>query len=148
MRKTPLKNKGKGLKKTGFFKFGDNSTLGLVKKPIRGAYKALKKQSDKYVEGKEERIENGRKMMELFNLHWETHPDKKCESCGVQLWGENLTLYHEHLLPKGNLKYKHLSLEIDNLFLICPPCHALSTGGIFLPKHLEAIEKAKKQFNL
>lgn len=85
------------------------------------------------------------KMYALFDLHWDTHPDKKCESCGKQLWGENLTIYHDHLLEKS--VYPEFMYEIDNLFLVCLDCHTKKPSKP-TEKHLEAIEQAKKRFNI
>lgn len=85
------------------------------------------------------------KMYALFDLHWDTHPDKKCESCGKQLWGENLTIYHDHLLEKS--VYPELMYAIDNLFLVCLDCHTKKPSKP-TENHLEAIEQAKKRFNI
>lgn len=110
--------------------------------------KSLAKKSKKFLEGVEARQEEGRKMLELFQLHWDTHPDKKCEVCDKQLYGENLTIYHEHLLDKGIQRYEHLKFEIDNLALVCGTCHACKTAGFPLPRHQELIEEAKIRFNV
>lgn len=149
-KKSGLKKGNNSLKKSGFrFKFGDTNTLGLgnsPKKPIRSAYKSLKKQSNKHVEGKEQRIEDGIKMMKLFDLHWNTHPDRKCEACGVQLCGDNLTLYHDHLVPKS--KFEVFKFDIDCLFLCCGTCHTMKESGFPLNPHKKAIEEFKLKHNL
>lgn len=79
-------------------------------------------------------------MFALYDEHWDNHPDKKCEACGKQLYGENNTMYHDHLLEKSD--YPELMYEIDNLFLACPDCHARKNH----PNHLKAIEDAKIRF--
>lgn len=86
------------------------------------------------------------KMYMLFDLHWDNHPDKKCESCGVQLWGENLTIYHDHLLEKS--VYPELMYNIENLFLACFKCHSLKGNGSPTEKHLQAINEAKIKFKV
>lgn len=82
-------------------------------------------------------------MVELFEVHWDTHKDRCCESCGVQLYSNNLC-YHDHLLPKS--KYPELTLEIDNLFLCCMSCHNKKEMGFPTEKHNEAINNAKIKF--
>lgn len=84
-------------------------------------------------------------MIQIFEHHWIEHPDKCCESCGKQLWGENKTYYHDHLLPKN--KYPHLTLEIENLFLCCLDCHSKKELGNPSEKHKIAIEQAKLTFD-
>lgn len=82
----------------------------------------------------------------LFDLHWECHPDRKCESCGEQLWGENLTIYHDHLLEKS--VYEEYMYDIENLFLACLRCHTLKGNGNPTEKHLQAINEAKKRYEI
>ena len=85
---------------------------------------------------------NREKMFELYDLHWSTHPDKKCEICGKQLWGENNTMYHDHILEKSS--YPELMYEIDNLALCCPNCHANKC----YETHEKLIEQAKERFGI
>lgn len=86
------------------------------------------------------------KMFALYDLHWDTHPDKKCESCGKQLYGENLTLYHDHLLEKS--VYPQYAYDLDNLFLCCSKCHSAKSMKNPTPTHLKAIKKAYEERNI
>ena len=82
-------------------------------------------------------------MFDLYNEHWDNHPNKKCEACNEQLWGSNNTMYHDHLLEKSD--YPELMYEIDNLFLCCPDCHARKKSNPH-PNHTKAIEDARIRF--
>mgnify|MGYP003452238504 FL=1 len=82
----------------------------------------------------------GYSLADIFNEHWDNHPTKQCEACNKQLYGENKTYYHDHLLDKS--KHPQLALDMDNLFLCCMDCHSAKTSGFPRPKHKEAIEQA------
>ncbi len=86
-------------------------------------------------------------MWEMFELHWSSKPHI-CENCNTPLWGENKSLYHDHLLEKGTEKYKHLKYEIGNLFLCCWECHTNKGNGYPGKKHQQAIQNAKIKYNL
>lgn len=96
---------------------------------------------------KDMRKAEGEAMMELFTRHWDNSPHR-CESCGCILKGENNTMYHHHLLPKGVAKYKHLRYEIDNLMLLCVQCHSAHENGYSSPAIQTETEWAKVRFNI
>lgn len=123
LRRTPLKRTQKPLKRT---------KLSKGSKTLKRGFEAKNGQETN-------------QMWELFELHWNTHPDKKCEACGKQLFGENLTVYHDHLLEKGVDRFEYLAYDIDNLFLCCWECHTAKGNGFPLPKHKAAIEAALKK---
>lgn len=81
---------------------------------------------------------------EFYNSLWDNHPTKKCDSCSVQLWGENLSLYHDHLIEKSvrpDLRY-----EPKNMALVCTNCHSSKSMGNPTKEHLELINRAKELF--
>lgn len=92
------------------------------------------------------------KMWNLFEQHWlvKTKQGGKhyCESCQEPIYGENKSLYHDHLLEKGNPRYEHLKYELGNLFLCCWSCHDNKGRGYGSDKHKQAIEQAKVRFNV
>lgn len=121
-RKTPLKRKT-ALKRGSW----DNTPK-----------KTLKRRKD--TAKRQETIDKDR---EFFTMLWETHPTKKCDSCGVQLFGENLTLYHDHLLDKRD--YPELRYKKENMALVCGTCHTNKSRGFPTDKHLELIKRAKQK---
>lgn len=80
----------------------------------------------------------------LIQKWWDEMKDRRCQACGKKIWGENKTLYWDHLLDKA--KYPEFDLEKNNHFFCCWDCHTEKGNGFPKPKHLEAIEKAKEQF--
>ena len=86
-------------------------------------------------------------MWKLFDLHWQIKAHI-CQACGDPIWGDNLSIYHDHLLEKGNEKYEHLKYEIENLFLVCWECHTKKGNGFPMPLHKKAIEEVKIKFNV
>jgi hypothetical protein len=84
------------------------------------------------------------KMREFFNSLWEKLPKvKKCRACGKRIFGENLTIYWDHLLEKEI--FPQFKYEPKNMFFCCPDCHTEKSNGFPKPLHLQAIEKAKKE---
>ena len=69
---------------------------------------------------KQESKEDIEKMYLLFEKHWNSKVHK-CENCGCNIYGENLSIYHHHILPKS--KYEEFALNIKNLILLCLKCH-------------------------
>jgi len=108
--------------------------------------KRLKLQSDRHKEGKEQRILDGLRMMQLFEEHWNSHPNKKCEVCDKQLYGDNNTMYHDHALEKS--KWKNLKFEIDNLILVCPDCHSSKWTPKMSEKYKQLIIEIKKHYGI
>lgn len=78
----------------------------------------------------------------LFSL-WKKMPyTKKCRSCGTKIWGEFLTLYFDHLLPKK--KYPKFEFEEKNIYFCCGECHSKKENGFPTVNHKNAMEKAKE----
>lgn len=136
LKRTPIKKTGNTLKRTGMLKNTPN-------------------RDPKYLADRKAESE---KMWELFNRHWEKTwcrdkitNDKllhRCESCDTAIWGENKSLYHHHILEKGNSRYEHLKYEIGNLMLLCEPCHTRTTNGYPSDKIKEVTAETKKLFNI
>lgn len=115
-----------GLKRTGL-----NSRGNLRRKSIQPKQKSFN-------------VERHTKDWDFFDMLWEKHPDRKCESCNKQLFGENLSMYHDHLIEKSerdDLRYNPL-----NMALVCGDCHASKSRGHPTEKHQELINKAKRRF--
>ena len=107
--------------------------------------KGLRKQSEKYKEGKEDRIAYGERMMQLFEEHWNSYERKECFACGKPIWGENLTIYSDHLIEKSYLKKinrEDLIFDLRNLVLVCGDCHTNKTNAN--EKYQAAIDNAYK----
>jgi 5-methylcytosine-specific restriction endonuclease McrA len=128
-RKTPLKRSG---------------TLSRESSKLSGGGPIKRKQ--KTQAEKDQQSADIERMRKLFEEHWEKKPHK-CEQCGTGIWGENKTLYHHHLLPKGLDRYEHLKYEYSNLMMLCWQCHANvdSNPG---DKVIERTEQAHKQFGV
>lgn len=137
----------------------------LKRKSIPHTGTTLKRKSIKKKPLTAEEIEQNRverdKMWDLFNRHWELKKkwvivdqcgneslQRVCESCSNVLWGENKSLYHHHILEKGNAKYEHLKYEIDNLMLLCEPCHSKTTNGHPSEKIKQKTEETKRKYNI
>ncbi len=67
-----------------------------------------------------------------------------CESCGLWLGNEPLSIFFDHLLEKS--KYEQFALMEENIFLCCYNCHSKKTNGFPTEKHKKAIEQAKIKF--
>ena len=67
-----------------------------------------------------------------------------CESCGLWLGNEPLSIFFDHLLEKS--KYEQFALMEENIFLCCGDCHTKRHLGYPTIKHLSAINKAKEYF--
>ncbi len=98
-----------------------------------------------------EEIETNRqeqlKLWAFFTLLWRKLPAvKTCWNCGKRIFGENLTIYWDHLLPKAD--YPELKYEEENMFFCCADCHTNKGNGFPGEKHKAAIEKAKQTFNI
>jgi 5-methylcytosine-specific restriction endonuclease McrA len=103
----------------------------------------MKRMSDKRKAILEEKRGETEKMWGLFDYLWSKLPkQKKCQSCGGIIRGENLSLYWDHLLEKS--KYPEFMLEEENIFFVCGDCHTQKTNGFPTPRHQMAIDRAKK----
>ncbi len=75
---------------------------------------------------------------------WSKRPHV-CFNCGKDLGERPLTLYFDHILEKGNLRYEHLRHNEDNICLLCWDCH---TNKSLLPKLVDLREKTKEKFDV
>jgi len=124
-------------------KLGKGKSTGLKSTfPLRKT--SLKKSKGKSIEQKKQEKEDLERMWNLFNQIWDELPDiKQCSACGGRIYGQNSSIYHDHLMPKH--LYPELKYEKRNLFFCCSECHGNRENGFPHPKHLEAINKAKKE---
>ena len=109
------------------------------------------KSRPKTPEEKQQQSEDIEKMHQLFERHWILEWRgcfHQCENCGTVIYGEDKTLYHHHLLEKGIARYEHLKYEIDNLMLLCEPCHTRTSNGYPGEKVIERTNQAHKQFGV
>lgn len=85
------------------------------------------------------------KLWSLYNELWEALPKKKhCSSCGKQIYGENKSIYWDHLLDKS--KFPELMYEAWNLYFVCGDCHSQKSMGHPTRKHQAAIDQAKENY--
>lgn len=130
-RKKPLE-KGKGLKKTPLV-----AKRSIMKKsPIKKKQKSVEKIQEEKEEGT---------IMKLFmQTLWEKLPTiKKCWGCGGRIYGDNLTIYWDHLLEKS--LFPQFKYEEKNMFFCCFQCHTKKGNGFPVEEHRKAIEKAKQE---
>lgn len=86
--------------------------------------------------------ENTIKMHQFLLTIWKKMPNsKKCRSCGQKIYGEFLTVYFDHLLPKK--KYPEFEFEEKNIYFCCGLCHNKKENGFPNEDHSNAILKAK-----
>jgi len=109
----------------------------------------------------QENKESRDRMWELFEKHWDLEQrwvivdryksksvQRMCENCGDIIWGQNLSIYHHHILEKGIERYEHLKYEIENLMLLCGDCHTSVTNGYPGENVKIATEEAHKRFGV
>lgn len=76
---------------------------------------------------------------------WDKMPkNKKCSSCGCNIWGEFKTIYFDHLLEKS--RYEELEFEEENIYFCCGDCHTLKGNGFPTENHKKAIDGARARF--
>jgi hypothetical protein len=124
------------LKRTGPLKRG---TETLKRSPLKRKRKteAVRKQEQTDIA----------RMFGLYTEHWDSK-EKVCASCGDPIYGECKSLYHHHLLEKGLSRYEHLKYEIENLMMLCEPCHTDVNSGYPSQRVIEETNKAHKKFNV
>lgn len=103
--------------------------------------KDLKKITEKQVEKNKIKAEETKKLHQFMYDWWSKQSPKVCWSCDSKLGNKFYTYMVDHLLPK-NL-YKNLEFKEENFFLCCLKCHSSKENGFPMPKHKEAIGKAK-----
>jgi 5-methylcytosine-specific restriction endonuclease McrA len=64
-----------------------------------------------------------------------------CESCGLWLGNEPLSIFFDHLLEKS--KYPEFALMENNIYLCCGECHTKKTNGFPTENHKKAIKNIK-----
>jgi len=140
MKRSSIQRTGKGLKRSGTLSRGSGKLSGGG--PI--------KRKQKTQAEKDQQSADIERMWKLFDEHWKLKGEgliyRMCESCQDSIWGENKSLYHDHLLEKS--RYPELKYEMDNLALVCTECHTKKTAGSPTEKHRGLIEQAKKRFNI
>lgn len=105
---------------------------------------SINKVSEKQKEKNIKKKENTKILHNWFNVLWEKLPrDKYCSICSTPIYGENLSIYWDHLLEKS--QYPQFELDERNICFCCGDCHTRKTNGSPLPKHKELIEQAKKE---
>ena len=83
-------------------------------------------------------------MWQFYKYLWNKAKGKrKCQICSIPLCGENLSIYHEHLLEKST--WPQFKYEEKNMILICSDCHSLKTNGFPKEIHKIFIENARKE---
>lgn len=86
--------------------------------------------------------EFSKKLHAWFQELWDgmTLP-RKCMICEKKIYGENRTIYWDHLIEKANRK--DIAFEKWNIIFVCDDCHTNRHNGIIPLKYLEWIEFAK-----
>lgn len=79
----------------------------------------------------------------LFEEIWQERKHN-CQSCGKYLGNTYTAINFDHLIPKS--KRKDLTLEKDNILLVCADCHWIKENGLATAKHRKYIEKAKLKY--
>lgn len=114
------------------------SCSSILNPPKKISYKSAK-QKIKDIEKKEYTS----KQFSMFYDIWAKRRHY-CESCGLWLGNEPLSIFFDHLLEKS--KYEQFALMEENIFLCCYNCHSKKTNGFPTEKHKKAIEQAKIKF--
>lgn len=81
-----------------------------------------------------------------FKMFYDIWAKKRhyCESCGLWLGNEPLSIFFDHLLEKSI--YKEFALLEENIYLCCGECHTKKTNGFPTENHKKAINHTKKLF--
>ena len=109
----------------------------------KGINKVSEKQKKKNIEKKE----NTEILHRWFDILWKKLPGNKlCTICNTPIYGENLSIYWDHLILKS--KYPEFALEEDNIVFLCGDCHTNRTNGFPHPKHQKLIEEAEEKFGI
>lgn len=110
-----------------------------INPPKKIQYKSAK-QKIKDVEKKE----YTNKQFEMFYNIWSKRRHY-CESCGLWLGNEPLSIFFDHLLEKST--HKEFALIEDNIYLCCSTCHSMKSNGFPTERHKQAIENFKNKVN-
>lgn len=102
--------------------------------------KPIKKVSEKGKIKRQEKAALFHEDVEFYLSVWEIKYPHKCYNCDKEL-SQPLLLYFDHILEKGNEKYKHLRYEILNICYLCWVCHTDKSNGILSDK-LKALRES------
>lgn len=80
------------------------------------------------------------KQFEMFYNIWSKRRHY-CESCGLWLGNEPLSIFFDHLLEKS--KYPEFALVENNIYLCCGECHTKKTNGFPTENHKKTIKNIK-----
>lgn len=109
--------------------------------PLRRKFKPIKKKSDKQKEKDIEDAERTLRLHQWFQELWDNLPEeKRCTVCKKRIFGDNSTIYWDHLIEKQNRW--DIAFELWNILFVCGDCHTKRNNGFPLPKHKEFIKKA------
>ena len=87
-----------------------------------------------------EKKEYTNKQFEMFLNIWSKRRHY-CESCGLWLGNEPLSIFFDHLLEKS--VYKEFALLEENIYLCCGECHTKKTNGFPTENHRKTIKNIK-----
>ena len=87
-----------------------------------------------------EKKEYTNKQFEMFLNIWSKRRHY-CESCGLWLGNEPLSIFFDHLLEKSI--YKEFALLEENIYLCCGECHTKKTNGFPTENHRKTIKNIK-----
>jgi hypothetical protein len=83
------------------------------------------------------------RLQELYDKLWLKLPRRKtCSCCGTVIYGDNKTIYWDHILDKS--VYPDFALEEWNLLFVCGDCHAQKSMGHPTEKHQKIIAEVKE----
>lgn len=114
---------------------------------VEGKKSSISQISEKQKEKNIVKKENTEILHNWFNTLWKKLPQNKyCTICNKTIYGDNLSIYWDHLVLKS--KYPEFALEEDNIVFLCGACHAKRTNGFPHPKHQKLIDEAEKRFGI
>lgn len=109
--------------------------------PIKRSFKPIKKVSEKQKEKNTEDAERTKKLHLWFQELWDKMPYYKyCSICNTPIYGENNSIYWDHLIEKANRW--DIAFEEWNICFCCGNCHYQRSNGFPKEKHKELILKA------
>ncbi len=104
--------------------------------------KSIKRITDKQIEKNALKRERTRILHELFDKMWKRLPKfKYCTICDKIIYGENSSIYWDHLIPKS--KRPDLELEEWNILFVCSECHSNRHLKKIPDKYLRFIKEAE-----
>lgn len=107
--------------------------------------KKIKQISDKQLVKIQDRKDETKLMILVFEKFYENHTTKSCEQCGKKIT-ELRTYNVHHLLEKRN--YPEYKFDTDNLMLLCGDCHSTYETSLKGDKIIEKLNKLKEQYDI